>query len=140
MDARGCNFLVRLVVACNVLVRASVANPTFAHAVAVIAKHSGLFERYVDDKENLVECINFLNRCGIWIDPLDIYDNRPFKEVDSARIIGQIHLLFAGEASLERGRITLPSGYGSWREFCDLSGLDYREAFKAIEIFGKNND
>ena len=106
--------------------------PTHADAAIILAKFSGLFDRYVSEDASLNECVTFLNKTGIYFGLLEIINGKEFTIHDCARVMGQIELVFAGEAEYLAGKVKLPKNVDSWEEFCTMSGVDYVEGYRAI--------
>ena len=106
--------------------------PTHADAAVVFAKHSGLFDRYVASDANLNDCVSFLNKHGIFFSLLEVVGGSEFTMDDCSRVMGQIELIFTGEASFLAGKVLLPKGIDSWRNFCILEGVDYEQGYKGV--------
>jgi hypothetical protein len=103
--------------------------PSHADAAVVFAKYSGLFERYVPDTASLNECVSFLNETGIYFGLLEVVNGSDFTPADCARVMGQLSLLFSGEAEYVGGKIKLPAGIDSWMDFCILNDVKYVEGY-----------
>ena len=103
--------------------------PSHADAAVVFAKYSGLFSRYVSENASLNECVSFLNEAGIYFGLLEVVNGSDFTMEDCARVMGQISLLFLGEAEFMHGKIKLPDGIDSWKDFCILNDVKYVEGY-----------
>jgi hypothetical protein len=67
------------------------------------------------------------------LDIQKIIRKAPFTKKDSARVMGQIDLLFLGEAQRSiDGEIVLPEGLDSWEEYCTINGVEFLEAYKTM--------
>ncbi|MBN2786557.1 MAG: hypothetical protein JXR25_17200 [Pontiellaceae bacterium] len=108
--------------------------PTHADAVMVIAKYSGLFERYISEGASLNECVAFLNQHGVYFGLLEVLNGSEFSRVDCAKVMGQLNLLFSGEAQFEAGKVKLPSGVASWEEFCILNDVQYAQGYEKLVL------
>jgi len=106
--------------------------PTHADAAVIFAKYSGLFDRYVTDEASLSECVSFLNHAGIYFGLLEVVNGSDFTLSDCARVMGQISLLFSGEAEYAAGKIKRPEGIASWEEFCILNDVRFVEGFDKL--------
>ena len=106
--------------------------PSHADAAVVFAKYSGLFDRYVSENASLNECISFMNEAGIYFGLLEVVNGSDFTPDDCARVMGQISLLFSGEAAFAGGKIKLPSGIDSWKDFCILNDVRYVEGYRNL--------
>ncbi|VGO15498.1 hypothetical protein PDESU_04081 [Pontiella desulfatans] len=106
--------------------------PTHADAAIVIAKFSGLFDRYVSSNASLSECVSFLNKKGVYFGLLEVVSGKEFTVHDCARVLGQAELVFAAEAQYDLGKVKLPKDIDSWEEFCIMNHVQYVEAYKAI--------
>lgn len=107
--------------------------PTHADAAFIIAKYSGLFDRYVSPDASLNECVSFLNDHGIYFGLLEVVSGKEFTRVDCARVMGQIRLLFSGEAEFLSGKVKLPKDVDSWQSFCIMDDVKFLEAYEAIQ-------
>ncbi len=105
---------------------------THADAAVILAKYTGFFDRYVDDSADLNECVAFLNGIGIYFGLMEVVNNSEFTIEDCARSMGQIELILSGEATLYRGRINLPKGIESWKDFCIMNEVKYAEGHQAM--------
>jgi len=103
--------------------------PSHADAAVIFAKYSGLFDRYVPEDATLNECVAFLNGTGIYFGLLEIVNESDFTLQDCARVMGQMNLVFAGEAEYVAGKVKLPEGIDSWEEFCILNDVRYVEGY-----------
>ncbi len=106
--------------------------PTHADAAVILAKHTGLFDRYVTSEATLTECVAFLNKYGIYFGLMEVVNGKEFTLNDCARVMGQIELVFSGEAEYIAGKVKLPNNIASWEEFCTMSQVNYVEGHKAI--------
>ena len=127
-------FVAGVMISCSVRATelASRAVPTHASAAIIFAKHSGLFDRYVAKDASLSECISFLNEQGVYIGLMEVVNGSEFGKDDCARVMGQIELLLAGEATFLRGKVLLPKGFDSWKRFCILEGVEYERGYEEI--------
>ena len=106
--------------------------PTHADAAIIFAKYSGLFDRYVQDNATLDECVSFLNGAGVYFGLFEIVNGAEFTLQDCARVMGQMNLLFSGEAERQSGKVRLPKGMDSWVEFCILNDVKYIDGYKNL--------
>lgn len=106
--------------------------PSHADAAVIFAKYSGLFERYVSENASLNDCVSFLNKSGVYFGLLEVVNGTDFTLRDCARVMGQISLLFSGEAEYLAGKIKLPAGIESWEEFCILNDVKYVEGYRNL--------
>lgn len=106
--------------------------PSHADAAIIFAKYSGLFDRYIQDDAELDVCVSFLNKYGIYFGLLEVVDGVEFTLRDCARVMGQMNLLFSGEAEYQGGKVRLPSGMDSWVEFCILNDVKYIDGYKNL--------
>ncbi|MDF7800512.1 hypothetical protein P4C99_13625 [Pontiellaceae bacterium B1224] len=106
--------------------------PSHADAAIILTKYSGLFDRYVTQQASLGECVSFLNGRGIYFGLMEVVNGSEFTVKDCARVMGQIELLFAGEAEFLTGKVILPKGIASWEEFCIMQGVDYVTGYQSI--------
>lgn len=106
--------------------------PTHADAALVLAKYSGLFDRYVSHDATLNDCVAFLNKTGIYFGLMEIVNGKEFTLGDCARAMGQIELVFSGDAEYLAGKAMLPKGIESWEDFCILNDVKYAEGYAAI--------
>ena len=106
--------------------------PSHADAAVILAKHSGLFDRYVPQSTTLNGCVSFLNEHGIYFGLMEVVNGSEFTVKDCARAMGQIELLFAGEAEFSAGKVLLPKGIASWEDFCIMQGVKYMVGYEAI--------
>lgn len=116
----------------TIAVQKSKPVPSHADAAVILAKHSGLFDRYVPQNTTLNGCVSFLNQHGIYFGLMEVVNGSEFTAKDCARAMGQIELLFTGEATFLAGKVLLPKGIASWEEFCIMQGVDYIEGYRAI--------
>lgn len=110
-----------------------VAVPTHADAAFIIAKYSGLFDRYVSPNASLNECVSFLNDHGVYFGLLEVVGGKEFTRADCARVMGQIRLLFSGEAEYVMGKVKLPKDVDSWETFCIIDDVKFLDAYEAIQ-------
>ncbi len=106
--------------------------PTHADAALVFAKYTGLFERYIPEDAPLGECVSFLNGVGIYFGMLDVVNGSEFSIKDCARVMGQMNLLFSGEAQFVAGKVALPNNVDSWQKFCILNNVDYVQGYREL--------
>ncbi len=106
--------------------------PTHADAAFIIAKYSGLFDRYVSHDASLNECVVFLNDHGVYFGLLEVLSGKEFTLKDCARVMGQIRLVFSGEAEYVGGKVKLPKDIDSWETFCIMNEIRFVEAYEAI--------
>ncbi len=111
--------------------KAAEKNPVITHADAavILAKYTGLFDRYVSEKATLDECVVFLNQTGIYFGLTEIINGEEFTLDDCARVMGQIELIFTGEAEYLAGKVILPKNIATWECFCIMTGVDYRKGY-----------
>lgn len=105
---------------------------THADAAIILAKHSGFFDRYVDQEAELAECVAFLNKTGIYFGLKEVIDGAEFTVGDCARALGQLDLVFGGEAEFYLGKVKLPKGIESWEEFCTMHGVNHVERHRVM--------
>lgn len=106
--------------------------PSHADAAVILAKYSGLFDRYISPDTSLNGCVAFLNEQGIYFGLMEVVNGAEFTVKDCARVMGQIELLFSAEADFWGGKVLLPKGIASWEEFCIMQGVDYVEGYQAV--------
>lgn len=106
--------------------------PTHADAALFFAKYSGLFDRYVSEDASLSQCVTFLNKAGIYFGLKEIVEGEKFTVQDCARVMGQMNLVFSGEAAYSGGKVKLPSGIESWEDFCILNDVKYIEGYQNL--------
>ncbi len=106
--------------------------PSHADAAVIFAKYSGLFDEYVSEEASLNECVAFLNRNGIYFGLLEVVNGSDFTLHDCARVMGQMNLVFSGEAEYLAGKVKLPSGIDSWDEFCILNDVKYVQGYESL--------
>lgn len=106
--------------------------PSHADAAIIFAKYSGLFDRYVSDKTSLDECVAFLNKTGIYFGLLEVLNKTEFTLHDCARVMGQMNLVFSGEAEYSSGKVRLPEGIESWEGFCILNDVKYVQGYQNL--------
>lgn len=108
------------------------AVPTFAEAVIILTKYSGMFDQYVKKDASLSECVSFLNRKGIYVGLMEVSNGTEFTLLDCARLMGQARLLHTGEAEFEMGKVKLPKGIDSWKDFCIMNNVQYVQGYEFI--------
>lgn len=106
--------------------------PTHADAAVIFAKHSKLFDRYVSQDATLNECVAFMNKQGVFFGLMEVVNGAKFTLEDCARVMGQIELVFTGEADFVAGKVRLPKGIDSWNEFCILEGIEYERGYESV--------
>lgn len=106
--------------------------PSHADAAVILAKYSGLFDRYIQEDATLNDCVAFMNKTGIYFGLLEVVNGTEFTLRDCARVMGQINLLFSGEAHFEAGKIKLPADIDSWEDFCILYDVKYVEGYRRL--------
>ncbi len=106
--------------------------PTHADAAIIIAKKSGLFDRYVADDASLTDCVTFLNKAGIYFGLMEVVNGKEFTVKDCARVMGQVELVFSGEAVFSYGKVILPKDIDSWEDFCTMNGVEYVDGYRAL--------
>lgn len=106
--------------------------PTHADAAVILAKYSGFFDRYVAEDATLNDCVSFLNQTGIYFGLMEIVNGAEYTLEDCARTMGQMSLVFSGEAHYLAGKVMLPKGIDSWEELCILNDVKYDEAYKSL--------
>ena len=106
--------------------------PTHADAVMFFAKYSGLFDRYVSADASLNDCVSFLNGSGVYFGLLEVVNGSAFRVKDCARVMGQMNLVFSGEADYLHGKVKLPLGVASWEEFCILNNVKYADGYRRL--------
>ena len=109
------------------------AVPTHADAAFIITKYSGLFDQYGLQDASLNECVAFLNDHGVYFGLLEVVSGREFTRTDCARVMGQIRLVFSGDAEYLGGKVKLPKGVDSWDVFCIMEDIKFIEAYGAIQ-------
>ncbi len=95
--------------------------PTHGDAAVILAKYSGLFDRYVSKDSTLNECVAFLNKHGIYFGLMEVVGGNEFTLRDCARAMGQIELVLTGEADYLAGKVLLPKDIDSWENFCTMN-------------------
>lgn len=113
---------------------------THADAAILFAKHLSLFDGYVNADASLDECVDFLNKTGIYFGLLEVINGAEFAIEDCARVMGQIDLVLSGEAEYLFGKVRLPDKMESWKEYCVLNGLEYRIAYERLGESVKSNN
>jgi hypothetical protein len=106
--------------------------PTHADAAFIITKYSGFFDRYGMQDATISDCVSFLNGHGVYFGLLEVVTGKEFTRKDCARVMGQITLLFTGDAEYIAGKVKLPKGIDSWETFCIIEDVKYNDAFEAI--------
>lgn len=125
-------FIAHLCGAETVVVQKSKPVPSHADAAVILTKYSGLFDRYVSQDATLTECVSFLNGHGVYFGLMEVVNGSEFTVKDCARVMGQIELLFTGDAAFSAGKVLLPKGIASWEEFCIMQGVDYIAGYSAV--------
>jgi len=105
---------------------------THADAAVMLAKYSGFFDRYVPEEADLNECVAFLNKTGVYFGLLEVVNGSEFTLDDCARAMGQIELVLRGEAVFSGGKVSLPPGLDSWREYCTMNEVRFAEAYRTM--------
>ncbi|MBN2704234.1 MAG: hypothetical protein JXR23_08485 [Pontiellaceae bacterium] len=109
---------------------------THKYAAVVFAKRAGIFDEYVDSDATLSDCVSFMNEQGILFSLSDVVSQKKFTSKDCARVMGQMSLIFLGEAKREFGSvgmIMLPDNIDSWEQYCIINGVEYKEMYKKLE-------
>ncbi|MDF7808526.1 hypothetical protein P4E94_13825 [Pontiellaceae bacterium B12219] len=106
--------------------------PSHADAAVILAKYSGLFDRYVPQSATLNDCVAFMNEQGVYFGLMEVVNGSEFTVKDCARVMGQIELIFSGEAEFQMGKVLLPKGIASWEEFCTMEDVDYEQGYKEL--------
>jgi hypothetical protein len=103
-----------------------VAAPTYADLAVLTAK--GYFKDHVPSDASVGRCVAFLNDLGIRFSLFDVMDPAAsVTEEDFARVLGQMTLLFQGEADVVKGVVRLPDEADSWIDFCLLNDIKCRD-------------
>lgn len=105
---------------------------THADAAVILAKYTGYFDRYVDESDDLNECVTFLNKTGIYFGLLEIVNGSEFSVKDAARSFGQIDLVLSGDGKFSGGKVLLPKGVESWEEYCTMNRIDYEKSHQTM--------
>ena len=108
---------------------------THADAAVILAKYSGFFDRYVDENAGLNKCVGFLNKTGIYFGLMEVVNQSEFTVEDCARSLGQVDLVLSGEAEFVAGKVKLPKGIESWKDFCIMNEVKYVEGHQAMLDF-----
>jgi hypothetical protein len=103
--------------------------PSHADAAIFFAKYYGLFDGYVPKNASQDQCVSFLNDRGIYFGLLEVFEKVEFTLGDCARVMGQLSLVFSGEAEYEAGKVKLPNGFASWEVFCQLNYVKYDQGY-----------
>ena len=106
--------------------------PTHADAAFIFTKYSGLFDRYGMQDASLSDCVSFLNDHGVYFGLMEVVTGKEFTRRDCARVMGQITLVFTGDAEYLAGKVKLPKGVDSWETFCIMEDVRFVEAYEAI--------
>lgn len=97
---------------------------TFADLAVFLAK--GYFGRHVSPDASLGQCVDFLNRNGVYFSFFELMDSgRIVTKEDVARVVGQVELLLSGEAEIAGGRIKKPVEAQTWVDYCLLNDVDF---------------
>lgn len=110
---------------------------THKYAAVAFAKSAGMFDGYIDSDATLSDCVSFMNEQGILFSLSDVISQKTFTSKDCARVMGQISLIFLGEAKREFGSvgmIMLPDNVDSWEQYCIINGVEYKEMYKKLEV------
>lgn len=105
---------------------------THADASVILAKYAGFFDRYVAPDASVNDCVAFLNREGVYFGLMEVVNGSEFTQSDFARSMGQITLVLAGDAEYEGGKVKLPNGIASWKDFCTMNGVGFAQDFQAM--------
>ena len=105
---------------------------THADAAVILAKYSGFFDRYIEMDASLNDCVAFLNRTGIYFGLMEVVNGSEFTQKDFARTLGQITLVFDGEAEFDGGKVKLPNAIATWQEFCTMNGVDFAAGYQSM--------
>lgn len=106
--------------------------PTHADAAFIITNYLGLFDRSGPQDATTSECVAFLNDHGVYFGLLEVVSGTEFTRKDCARVMGQISLVFSGDAEYVGGKVKLPKGVDSWEAFCIMEGVKFIETYEAI--------
>jgi hypothetical protein len=106
---------------------------THADAAYIIFKYSGLFGRYGTQDANISDCVSFFNDHGVYFGLLEVINGKEFSLKDCARVMGQISLVFSGDAEYSGGKVMLPKDIASWEAFCIMNQVEYVEAYEAVQ-------
>lgn len=106
--------------------------PTHADAAYIIFKFSGLFDRYGTQDADISDCVSFLNDHGVYFGLLEVVSGEEFTLKDCARVMGQISLIFSGDAEYLGGKVMLPKDVASWESFCIMNEVKYVETYEAV--------
>jgi hypothetical protein len=106
--------------------------PTHADAAFIITKYSGLFDRYGMQDASIKECVSFLNDHGVYFGLLEVVSGTEFTRKDCARVMGQIRLVFSGDAEYMGGKVKLQKDVDSWESFCIMGDIKFVEAYEVI--------
>ena len=102
--------------------------PDFAMAARVFA-HMDVFEDYVDKDFRTTQCVNFLNGVGVYFSRTSVKERAEFTEMDCARVMGQIDLVFKGEAELGGEGVKLPESIDSWSQYCIMNDVKFSKVY-----------
>ena len=105
---------------------------THADAAYIIFKYSGLFDAYGTQDATISDCVSFFNDHGVYFGMLEVVSGKKFTLKDCARVMGQISLIFSGDAAYLGGKVMLPKGVASWEAFCIMNEVEYVEAYEAL--------
>lgn len=105
---------------------------THADAAVILAKYTGFFDRYVDESDDLNECVTFLNKTGVYFGLLEIVNGSEFSVKDAAMSFGQIDLVLSGDAKFSGGKVSLPKSVESWEEYCTMNRVDYVKSYQTM--------
>ncbi len=109
-------------------------SPKLSHADAavILTKYSGLFRRHIDAGMDMGECVEFLNKNGIYFGLLEVLNGTEFTVKDCARAMGQVDLVLSGEAEYINGKVILPPEIISWEEYCILNDVKYVQGYESM--------
>ena len=105
---------------------------THTDAAMVFARHSGQFNKYVKPDATLSECVTFLNEIGVYFSLKDVLRKQEFTQKDCARVMGQISLVFSGDAEFDFGKVILPKEADSWEDYCLLYDIKYKDIYRTM--------
>ena len=108
------------------------AVPSHADAAFIITNYSGLFDRYGPQDASMSESVAFLNDHGVYFGLLEVVSDKEFTRKDCARVMGQISLVFTGDATYVGGKVKLPKDVDSWEELCIMDDIKYIDLYEAI--------
>lgn len=106
---------------------------THADAAVVIVKYSGFFQENLPEDATLDGCVSFLNKIGVYFGMMEVVNGTEFTMQDCARVLGQLHLIFSGDAEYLSGKVILPKAIDSWEKFCIMNYINYSQGYEAIK-------